>query len=156
MLLNIGSGDHPARPPWINIDSYPGVYPHVIASVAALPFVDNCVDAVYCGHLLEHLTIDQGVPDALNEIRRVLRPNGRLCVVGPDYDRAGPDPVLLELIRDGGCRWPGDKHQWLSTGKQAVVLIQRTFPEAVCVPIETLDPFWPAVALVNWQFAITA
>jgi SAM-dependent methyltransferase len=45
-----------------------------------LPFADSCFDAVICSEVLEH------IPDyraALIEIRRVLKPDGRLCISVP-------------------------------------------------------------------------
>lgn len=158
-LLNVGSGDLPAPPPWINVDAWPGVHPDVCADARTLPFPDGSVEAVFCGHLLEHLDLDVGVPTVLAEFRRVLQSGGLVCFVGPDYDRAlvvDPDPVLLEVIRTGGGRWPGDRHLWLSTGATALSAIRRVFPGAVDVPVADVDKGWPIHARVGWQFAIAA
>lgn len=35
-------------------------------------------------------------------------------------------------------------------------LVRQVFPAAHAVPITDLDPFWPAVAFLGWQFAILA
>lgn len=45
-----------------------------------LPFPDHCFDAVICSEVLEHIPEYRG---ALDEIARVLRPGGRLCVSVP-------------------------------------------------------------------------
>lgn len=159
LRLNVGSGDLPAPPPWVNVEVNAELCPDVVASVVALPFSDGEAEAVYCGHVLEHLDLDREVPTALVELRRVLRDGGSLCVVGPDYDRAladFPDPVLLEGIRNGAGRWQGDEHRWLSTGHSALHAIRRAFPDAVDVPIAELGPFWPVASRVGWQFAATA
>ena len=155
MHVNLGCGDHRAPAPWVNVDQYSGVHPDIVASITDLPFADGSVDAIYCGHVLEHLTLDE-VPVALREIRRVL--SGRACFVGPDYDRALADPehhVLLDSIKHGGNRWPGDKHQWTSTGTLALELIAEVFPDAEEKDIYML-PEWPVVTPTTWQFAIVA
>lgn len=158
MRLNVGSGDHPAAAPWVNLDSFEGLAPDVVGDARDLPFDDESADAIYAGHLLEHLSLDEGVPQALGEFRRVLRPGGRLCVVGPCYERglATGDDVLVGLIETGGCRWEGDRHLWLSTGSAALAAIRQTFPAAVEIDAMTLGVEWPVAALVSWQFAVTA
>lgn len=75
MKLNLGCGDHRAPEPWVNVDSWSGVRPDVLADVRALPWPDKSAEAIYCGHVLEHLPLDQ-VGLALAEVRRVLAPPG--------------------------------------------------------------------------------
>lgn len=51
-----------------------------------LPFEDNSFDFVLCSHVLEHI-IDDG--RAMEELRRVLRPDGRAIIQVPlDYNSA--------------------------------------------------------------------
>lgn len=163
MLLNVGSGDLRAPVPWVNVDSHEGdgVTPDILADARDLkPIADGEADAVFAGHLLEHLSYGWGVPAVLREFRRVLRPGGRLGIVGPDYTRAlAADPVddvLLEVIRNGGGRWKGDLHLWVSTAALTLAEVRRTFPDAREVPVGELDAFWPIHSRVGWQFAITA
>jgi SAM-dependent methyltransferase len=52
-----------------------------------LPFADESVDVVYHSHLLEHLDREVA-PRFLIEIRRVLKPNGILRIVVPDFEDA--------------------------------------------------------------------
>lgn len=62
----------------------------------ALPFADDSFDAVICSEVLEHL------PDysaALAEIRRVLRPEGMLCVSVPN---AWPERICWRLAPPPG------------------------------------------------------
>jgi SAM-dependent methyltransferase len=156
--VNLGSGNHPAPAPWVNVDQWAGVRPDFVAPASDLPFEDETVDNVYCGHLLEHLVFDDELPAALAEIHRVLVPGGSLCVVGPDYDRALSNPEwhpLLPSIVRGGERWPGDAHQWLSTGPTALKAVAGAFADAEDVEITSLSG-WPVVDTVGWQFAILA
>src|SRR3954463_3629353 len=59
----------------------------------ALPFDDSSFDYVVCRHLI------QAVPDAarvLHEIRRVLRPGGRVHVIAEDYGMLLCQPTNLD------------------------------------------------------------
>lgn len=160
LAINLGCGDNRAPAPWVDVDQYsgPGVYPDVVASAIALPFPDGSADKVYVGHLLEHLEWETDLPAVLKEIRGILAPGGKLCVVGPDYDLALSNPEwhsLIPGIVEGGHRWPGDEHQWLSSGPKTLDAIVRVFPNAEQVDITKL-PGWPVVDTVGWQFAILA
>ena len=111
LKLNIGCGSN-APADWINIDNslnarlakWPWLrrmltvlhiiplskasisYPkniHIHDVRRKLPFSDNCVEAVYCSHLLEHLSR----PDALfftQECYRVLTSGGIIRIIVPD------------------------------------------------------------------------
>ncbi|MGH9304949.1 MAG: class I SAM-dependent methyltransferase, partial [Acidimicrobiales bacterium] len=59
-----------------------------------LPFPDACFDRVIAAEVLEHLT-DDGA--AMAELRRVLRPGGRMAVTVPRY---GPELVNWVLSRE--------------------------------------------------------
>jgi SAM-dependent methyltransferase len=154
-----------APAPWVNVDRYegPGVNPDVVADAGCLPFEDGSAEAVYAGHLLEHLDIETELPAVLAEVRRVLGRGGLACIVGPDIERAqagverGEDwAMLLPSIRDGGCRWEGDRHKWISTGPRTLELVRPVFPHAAEVDITCLGPYWPVVDKVGWQFACLA
>lgn len=159
VLLNLGCGDYNAPAPWVNIDKHPSrsVRPDIVADASSLPFGDATADAVYCGHLLEHLGYEDELPAVLAEVRRVLLPGGAACFVGPDYDRAMSNPEWAALgpaIRDGGQRWVGDEHRWLSTGPRTLQAVRAVFPGAEEVDLASLDPSWPVWARDGWQFAI--
>jgi ubiquinone/menaquinone biosynthesis C-methylase UbiE len=47
------------------------------------------VDVVFCSNLLEHLPDRETVTELLIELRRVLRPEGRLLVLGPNLRYTG-------------------------------------------------------------------
>jgi len=59
---------------------FPDVRAHVADCQAELPFPDHAFDRVLAVHVLEHMP---NLPPALYEIRRVLRPEGRLVVLLP-------------------------------------------------------------------------
>jgi SAM-dependent methyltransferase len=47
------------------------------------------IDVVFCSNLLEHLPSRQAVTELLREFSRVLSPNGRLLVLGPNLRYTG-------------------------------------------------------------------
>lgn len=55
-----------------------------------LPFEDGSFDAIFCISVIEHLG-HQGAPAALAEMRRVLKPEGRLLVTTDYYEDANAE-----------------------------------------------------------------
>jgi demethylmenaquinone methyltransferase/2-methoxy-6-polyprenyl-1,4-benzoquinol methylase len=51
----------------------------VVAVAEALPFADGSFDAVFSAYVFRNLT---SIPVALSEVHRVLRPGGKLAVIG--------------------------------------------------------------------------
>lgn len=64
-----------------------------LAAIEALPFPDECFDAVFASLVFHHLP-DRELATALGEIKRVLKPAGRLLVV--EIDR--PKTTLSALV----------------------------------------------------------
>ncbi len=108
-FVNIGCGNVYHRA-WINLD-YAPVSPDVIQCDLrrGLPFSEGEAAAVYHSHVLDHLTLEDGLA-FLQECRRILRPGGILRVAVPDYERLAraylaaleedrPDMLLLEWLR---------------------------------------------------------
>lgn len=85
-VVDVGCGFSPYRRYLTAARAYTGVElqaryrPHVVASSVALPFRDGAVDGVMLTEVLEHLP-EPG--DALAEVRRVLRPEGRAYLTVP-------------------------------------------------------------------------
>lgn len=95
VILNAGCGASGAeRLPrlfgaWrhVRIDVDPAVQPDVVADLTDLSaFADNCADAIWTSHCIEHLYRHQ-VTQALGEIRRVLKADGFAVVIVPDVQR---------------------------------------------------------------------
>lgn len=98
ILVNFGSGPHPLAG-WINVDLDPSGRPDVVADLSkALPFADQCADAIFSEDFVAQLE-----PDALRrflaECRRMLKPEGTLRVLTPDLARFArlflDDPATL-------------------------------------------------------------
>lgn len=79
-----------------------------VADMRALPWADDCVDAVVCAdNALPHLLADADVLTALAEMRRILKPHGTALITTRDYDRAvieRPHGTLPQVFRAGGDR----------------------------------------------------
>lgn len=104
-LLHIGCGKADrARLPecfqdsrWqeIRLDIDPAVQPDIVSSITEMTAVDTgSMDAVWSSHNLEHLE-DFQVPQALAEIRRVLKPGGFALITLPNLER------IAQLIVEG-------------------------------------------------------
>jgi SAM-dependent methyltransferase len=90
--LQLGCGTRPIDG-WLNSDFSPRTREAVrIDARQPLPFADDTFAHVYSEHMIEHLDHREG-ERLLSEIRRVLRPGGRLRVSTPDLGR------LLALFR---------------------------------------------------------
>lgn len=161
--VNLGCGPHYARG-WVNVDRYDvdavpdGRTVDVIADLLELPFEAGSCGRVYMGHVIEHLTLDEEVPRALLEVRRVLAPDGLLMVVGPDVERAREGwPEMVKAIEpgEGDDALPkGIPHKWAPTGHTALEACRPVFPEAREIPVTIVPTDWPVVDRVGWQFAV--
>ncbi len=79
----------------VPVDLSAGMAPEVVGEVDRLPFADGCAGGALAMHMLYHATDPLA---ALGELRRVLRPGGRLVV----STNASDDKRELEwLWRDG-------------------------------------------------------
>jgi len=95
-LLHAGCGSKLNKPPReyaaykeVRLDCNKLVDPDIIASIVAMPQVDdNRYDAIFCSHVLEHL-FSHEVGMALAEFARVLKPGGELWVQCPDLQAIG-------------------------------------------------------------------
>lgn len=156
MDLNIGCGQHYADG-WMNIDLHSdGPHPDLVCSLLDLPFPDGSVERVYCGHVLEHIARED-MPQALSEVRRVLTDEGALVVVGPDIHLTRlHEPVLVDAVLNGGNRWPGDEHRWVSTGDATLGYLLAAGFDAYLTSIVDVPDDWPVVGRPLWQFAIYA
>jgi len=74
---------------------------YVRGELTALPFADAQFDAVFCISVIEHLG-HQGVPRALQELRRVVRPGGRLLITTDFYEDARA-PATPRTWRQWAC-----------------------------------------------------
>ena len=187
-LLNAGCGTHYAEG-WVNCDVWESktTRPDVLVTPGApYPFPDNHFDAIYLGHVIEHIDW-RAVPDFLLDMRRIAKPDASILVVGPDVLKTiqrwknGEEPwhMVLSTMEHQEHNyqpdreeewWDGATHHW-NCHHQRVwdMLIRLGFTNLTDyfdkIPNDTsmkswADPDtgvnWPVVAKWHWQFAIHA
>ncbi|HNQ86932.1 MAG TPA: methyltransferase domain-containing protein [Deltaproteobacteria bacterium] len=98
MKLNLGSGFRPMDG-YINLDKSPRTNPDMLHDLCdGLPYEDNSVEEVRAHDILEHIPIGKTVY-VIEEIWRVLVPNGVLEIVIPSTDGRGAfqDPTHVSF-----------------------------------------------------------
>ena len=98
--LNIGAGNVRLREGYVTLDANPAMNPDIVATVPPIPLGDESVDAIYCSHMLEHLT-DEDAALLMAEIWRVLK-------VG-----AGAEFVVPYALGHGAWQDPTHKSHWV-------------------------------------------
>lgn len=102
-VLEIGPGNNPVSKDWDTMDMVkrPGLtYLHDVRKLP-LPVPAETYDLVYMSHILEHIPWMQTL-DALREIRRILKPGGKVEIWVPDFAK------LVKAYLEGNtgrCRW---------------------------------------------------
>lgn len=157
MKLNLGCGQF-KLPGFINIDVNPNVNPDVCDN--ALHYVakltDQSVEEIYMGHFIEHL-IYEDIHFLMDQIKRVLRPDGKLLITVPDaqkaitlYNAGLLRPKWLDLIYFGARDAPHEFHYsiWSYTRLEEVAKIYgfRIVREHMKHKYLT--------AVVNWQTCV--
>jgi predicted SAM-dependent methyltransferase len=115
VLLNIGSGYNP-KPDWTNIDLVGAPVDLAWDLTRGIPFPDASVDGIYHEHLLEHLTLRDGL-NLCRECHRALRRGGILRIAVPN---AG---ALLRSYAGTGER------TWAQAAPTPMLAVQALFYE---------------------------
>jgi predicted SAM-dependent methyltransferase len=112
IFVNVGCGPRFVAAPriWKNFDfSSDNSAVQQCNLLAGLPLPDGVADFAYSSHMLEHFSLAQA-QRLLREIRRVLKPLGRVRIVVPDLEDVCANYLTsLNLRRSGGRRFP---HRW--------------------------------------------
>lgn len=183
-LLNAGCGTHYAKG-WVNTDTWENedTTPDVkVEPGKPYPFPDNYFDAVFLGHVLEHIPWKE-VPAFINDMKRIAKPNAPFLVCGPDVHKTirrwaeGKEPwdMVLSVMEhldvenhnvSGLEWWDGAHHHWNCHHDRVLSLLNSSgFSdlENICDVIPK-DPNgkswndgkikWPVVGHYFWHFAI--
>jgi predicted SAM-dependent methyltransferase len=76
-----------AHPHWINVDGYANTNVHFCLDFTRrLPFPACSFDGIFCEHVLEHFTLQEGLA-LLRECWRILRPSQGVRIVVPDAEK---------------------------------------------------------------------
>jgi len=159
--LNVGVGEY-YQLGWHNVDQIGSPHPvdeHVDIT-GPLPWPAGSITRVYMGHVLEHLPKDACV-DLLVRLHVTTAPEGEIMVVNPDMvhtERLHADGVIDDdwwrQIREGGCRWPGDEHQWLCEPDTLVWMLQTAGWRGVReIPMDLIPDIWPVAVRHPWHDA---
>lgn len=107
-VLNVGAGASDYGGHVLNLDIAPGEGIHVVGLAEHLPFQNDVFDGIVFQAVLEHVTDSR---QALSEIRRVLRPGGRVFIEVPfiqgyhaapgDHRRYTEQGLRVELEQHG-------------------------------------------------------
>ena len=88
LYLNLGSGPRGLTTGnWVNVDGYEDTnVMYCMDFNRKFPFPDNCFDGIFCEHVLEHFSAENGL-QLLRECYRVLLPGGCIRVIVPDGEK---------------------------------------------------------------------
>lgn len=85
LYLNLGSGPRGLdTESWVNIDGFKDKNVHFLCDFnRKFPFDDNTFDGVFCEHVLEHFTYEDG-RKLMMECKRILKDGGTVRIIVPD------------------------------------------------------------------------
>ncbi|MDD5538342.1 MAG: glycosyltransferase [Candidatus Omnitrophica bacterium] len=154
--LNLGCGRY-HLPGFINVDQFANVNPDLVCNALDLPYAPGSVDAIYCGHMLEHLTHEEG-QRALKYWHGLLRPGGTIAITVPNFDvlakRHLANPTA-ESMREFNDQWiysyvQESLHRYCYNEALLVeIMTGAGFTELERLPID--HPYF--VDPVDWQIA---
>ena len=95
-FLNLACGDFYVKDNhWVNLDWYPhSEYVQKANLIERLKFPDETFEVVYTSHFVEHIPKEK-LDFILSECYRVLKPNGILRIVVPDFEN-----IVREYLRN--------------------------------------------------------
>lgn len=94
-VLDVGGGDGKRyrhffhSEDFTSVDIDPKTFPNIVASCENLPFPEGTFDTVLCSQMLEHVLDPR---KCLEEIYRVLKPEGRLLLTVPQWNELHAEP----------------------------------------------------------------
>lgn len=166
MHLNIGPGPHYAGRGWVNLELEGNSFRRdLTGSLLDLPPDVVDVELAYCGHIFEHVALED-LASALPVLRNRMVPGGTIAVVGPDVLRAqdhyerGLIPLeLLNTCKAHSNPEPGGSHLWDCTAEKVKYLLTEAgFRDVREVDVTTSPELsiFPVVSRVSWQCAVVA
>lgn len=187
-LLNAGCGTHYAQG-WVNCDVWQSdtTKPDVVVQEGSpYPFPDDHFDAIYLGHVIEHIDW-RSVPGFLRDMRRVAKTGAPILVVGPDVyktiqrwkDGLEPWHMVASTMEHQEHNyqpnreeefWDGATHHWNCHHQRVWDILDNLgyldlkdyfdiIPNDTSMKSWTDSSTgisWPVVAKWHWQFAIHA
>jgi SAM-dependent methyltransferase len=164
LILNVGAGESDYGANVLNLDINAGAEVDVVGVAEHLPFANTTFDGVVFQAALEHV---EDADRALTEIRRVLRPGGRVLVEVPfmqgyhaapaDYRRFTVTGLQAELSRHGFAVeetgvavGPASAMAWISAEFLALLVSGRSAGAYRVARVFTTWLAWPLKWLDVW------
>ena len=166
--LDLGCGSNPKNPYGFDelygvdihpdVESLGGNFKHANLAVGGIPFDDSCFDAISAFDVLEHIprqaidfqsgAIKLPFIQLMNEIHRVLRPNGMLYAFTPAYPagQSFQDPTHVNFITK-------DTHTYFC-GDDAYAKRYGFVGEFEIVEVAWLYSTYAQTAKRNWKISI--
>lgn len=183
-LLNAGCGTHYADG-WVNTDIWQSDTTHPDICVEPgkpYPFKQDEFDAVFLGHVLEHMPWDS-VQDFLLDIKRIAKPEAPILVTGPDVYKTiarwktddEPWFMVESVLEHQDFNWqPGRQHEWWDGAAHFwnchETRVQNLLENLKFSDVQVLsdevpsgdawpdplhgDLIWPIIGKAPWQFVI--
>ena len=119
LCLNVGCHDIHLKN-YVNIDLDPSMKPDLLVDATRLLeyFQENSVDHIYCGHFLEHFSLEQA-QGLVNDFYRLLKPYCSLHLVVPDHTKCSDFPIEQKeviVLAEG--------HKTLMDGPRVISLVK--------------------------------
>jgi SAM-dependent methyltransferase len=185
-LLNAGCGTHYAKG-WVNTDTWDDgltTTPDIrVEPGRPYPFEDNYFDAVFLGHVIEHMAWPD-VPAFLQDMKRVAKPGAPFLFCGPDVLKTierwskGQEPwhMVLSTMEHQDINtqpgrenlwWDGASHHWNCHHERVWKLLESLNFSNLQDVVDVIpkNPSgknwsdgsieWPVVGHYYWHFAIS-
>ena len=145
--LNVGCHDIQLNG-FINLDLDPAMNPDRVMDCTKLPEHFCNVDFIYCGHFLEHFSIEKS-KQIVKDFYTILRPYGICVAVIPDYTKVPVNTDEAERIILGA----GEHMSIYNAGRLLQVFKEAEFFSQIT---EVRELPWCRFPLVAWQSAVLA
>jgi predicted SAM-dependent methyltransferase len=155
LRVNVGCGEQPWRD-YVNVDMRELPDVDIVADVRRLPFEPGSLAELASAHLVEHFREHQLRTRILPYWRSLLRPDGRLRIVCPDWDamlaRLGDGRLPLrdfKTLTFGMQDYEGDDHfAMYTTATLGAALREAGFSEVQVVARDRMNGLCPEMELV--------
>lgn len=139
--LNLGSGNKIIEG-YVNVDARDLPAVDIVAQLSDLPFKEGTIDEILSEHVIEHFTNAQLQNELFPYWKRLLKPNGVLRVIFPDFDAMLLDYQSGEIsfsqlaqVVMGGQDYLLDYHYSLLTPERVMEMLEKAGYRNITVTI---------------------
>lgn len=150
LVLSIGGGPKREHPSFTNVNIGPFPNVDIVADAHVLPYRAECVDAIFCEAVIEHLSEPQR---AVQEFHRVLKKGGKVLSVVPFMQAYHGYPNHYQNFTLTGHRLLYEKNQFKVTNSGTCVGPMYT---AVHLSSQFVQEYLPGIASIPLRILIHA